>query len=106
MQPIYTAGRSSYGMSNLYQPAGVININSSYANLNTNSNALNISMTTPNSGPNYSGNVQVSNPSVSNSSITSKIVASDNLSFQKITNNSYPAQHVDYQQNPSPIVLK
>jgi hypothetical protein len=30
MQSIYTAGGSSYSMSNLYKPAGVVNINASY----------------------------------------------------------------------------
>jgi hypothetical protein len=105
MQSIYTSGTSSYGMANLYQPAGVININSSYANLNTNQTALNVSMKSQNSGPNYTGNVQVSNPTVLNSSITPQLIG-NNLSFQKVTNDSYSAQHIDYQQNPSPIKLK
>ena len=40
MQSIYTAGMSSYSMANLYQPAGIVNVSSSYYNNNTNPNYM------------------------------------------------------------------
>jgi hypothetical protein len=78
----YTAGTSNYGMANVYKPAGVVNISnvSTYLPLNQTNGAL------------------ITYPTVTTTSVLTGIITTNSL--DKMTNNNYSAQHIDYEQNP------
>lgn len=81
---LYSGNKSNFSSSNLYKPAGVVNTtNSSYIN----------------------NGVVTSNPTVSYTSVIQPVMSNIN-SVQQINNNSFSAQHIDYEQNPAPIKLK
>ena len=82
MQSIYTAGVSNYNMTNLYKPAGIVNISSSY---------LQIKGT----------DVMTSAPTQVQTSVA--ILSDTSNTFEKTTNVLPAAQHIDYNQNPSAI---
>jgi hypothetical protein len=99
MQSIYTAGVSNYSMANLYRPAGVVNISSSYL---------------PTTGPNsvwsdnkgqqhvWNGDGMHSAPTQPQTSVALKVISNANA-FEKTTNTLPAAQNIDYGQNPSAI---
>jgi hypothetical protein len=93
MQSIYTAGASSYSMSNLYKPAGVVNINASY-------NSYNGTYVDNNGNTNYSNGKMISKPSVTTTSAILGVASTALTGFDKLTNNTFYAQHLDYEQNP------
>jgi ribosomal protein L2 len=81
---LYSGNRCNFSSSaNLYKPAGVVSLSTSYQQIN---------------------GVQTSNPTVSQ---TSTVIsqASGTVSFEKNTNVLPSLQHIDYNQNPSPVVL-
>jgi hypothetical protein len=100
MQSIYTAGVSNYSMSNLYKPAGIVNITSSYL---------------PTTGPNsiwkdnkgqqhiWNGDGMHSAPTQSQTSVALNVINACKNTFEKVTNTVPVAQNVDYNQNPSAI---
>jgi hypothetical protein len=82
---MYSGNRSNFSSaSNLYKPAGVINIRSNYGS------KVNGEMT--------------SLPTQSSTSVIMGTVTTE-TSFEQLTNAFPGAQHIDYQQNPSPIIL-
>lgn len=82
---MYSGNKSNFSSaSNLYKPAGVASFRSNYGSTN------NGEMT--------------SLPTQGTTSVISGIVT-DTSSFEKLTNAFPGAQHIDYQQNPSPIIL-
>lgn len=82
---MYSGNRSNFSSaSNLYKPAGVINIKSNYGS------KVNGEMT--------------SLPTQSSTSVIMGTVSTE-TSFEQLTNAFPGAQHIDYQQNPSPIIL-
>jgi hypothetical protein len=88
---MYSGNKCNFSSSaNLYQPAGVINISSSYITPTNNPNNIN------------TNGVRTSNPTVSSTSVVQSVSSN---SFQKNTNNSFGVQHIDYQQNPSPVIV-
>jgi hypothetical protein len=93
MQSIYTAGGSSYSMSNLYKPAGVVNINASY-------NDYNGTYVDNNGNTNYSNGQMISKPSVTNTSALLGVASTISMGFDQLTNTSLNAQHLD-RQNPN-----
>jgi hypothetical protein len=81
---LYSGNRCNFSSSaNLYKPAGVVSLSTSYTQIN---------------------GVQTSNPTVSQTSATIS-QASGTVSFAKNTNVLPSLQHIDYNQNPSPVVL-
>ena len=100
MQSIYTAGVSNYSMANLYKPAGIVNISSSYL---------------PTTGPNsvwtdnkgqqhiWNGDGMHSAPTQPQTSVALKVISDAKNTFEKVTNTLPVAQNVDYNQNPSAI---
>ena len=93
MQSIYTAGASSYSMSNLYKPAGVVNINASY-------NAYNGATYVDNKGnTNYTNGEMISKPTITNTSAILGLTSVVPTGFDQITNTTFYAQHLDYEQN-------
>ena len=89
---LYSGNRSNFSSSaNLYKPAGVVNISSSYISAGNNPNNIN------------TNGVKTSNSTISNTSVIVEIINPG--SFQTNTNVLSSCQHIDYQQNPSPIVL-
>jgi len=89
---LYSGNRSNFSSSaNLYKPAGVINISSSYISAGNNPNNIN------------TNGVKTSNSTFSNTSVIIENINSG--SFQTNTNLLSSCQHIDYQQNPSPIIL-
>ena len=81
---LYSGNRCNFSSSaNLYKPAGVVSLSTSYQQIN---------------------GVQTSNPTVSQ---TSTVIsqASGTVSFEINTNVLPSLQHIDYNQNPSPVVL-
>lgn len=87
---MYSGKQSNFSVANMYKPAGVVNITSGYQ---MNGNSLDRS----NNG------VPTSAPTTSYTSTIIGLVGKE--SFQQTTNVSYAAQHVDYQQNPSPVII-
>jgi hypothetical protein len=83
MQSIYTAGVSNYSMANLYRPAGIVNVSSSYLPIK--------------------GDVMSSAPTQLQTSVALKVVSDVSNTFEKTTNTLPAAQHIDYNQNPSAI---
>ena len=84
----YSGNKSNLSVSaNLYKPAGVVNTSSSYQALN------------------QTNGVFTSNPTIQNTSISSSMGNNNPNSLQQYTNVIASAQHIDYQQNPSQIVL-
>lgn len=100
MQSIYTAGISNYSMANLYKPAGVINISSSY--LPTTGPQ---SVWTDSNGQSqiWNGNGQHSAPTLAQTSVIVGAMQPSANSFEKVTNVLPSAQNVDYQKNPTAI---
>lgn len=84
-------GANFSSVSNLYKPAGIMNISSSYISAGNNPNNIN------------TNGVHTSNPTVVNTSVTIGNVLKG--TFQQNTNVLPSSQNIDYQQNPSPIVL-
>jgi hypothetical protein len=105
MQSIYTAGASSYSMSNLYKPAGVVNINASY-------NSYNGTYVDNNGNTNYSNGQMISKPSITSTSAILGVASTIPTGFEQITNTSLRSQNIDYKQNPinftgvSPITVQ
>jgi glutamine phosphoribosylpyrophosphate amidotransferase len=89
MQSIYTSGTSNYGMAGLYAPAGIVNISTSSYNINGQQE------------PFYkkSDGTIITNSTLTNTSIVQQLVNNIGENFELITNTSYIAQHIDYQQN-------
>jgi hypothetical protein len=82
---MYSGNRTNFSpASNLYKPAGVVNIRNSYGT------KINGEMT--------------SLPSQSFTSVVMGTVTNE-TSFEQLTNAFPGVQHIDYQQNPSPIIL-
>jgi hypothetical protein len=82
---MYSGNKSNFSSaSNLYKPAGVASFKSNY-------------------GPTNNGEM-TSLPTKGTTSVISGIVTATS-SFEKLTNAFPGAQHIDYQQNPSPIIL-
>ena len=82
---MYSGNKCNFSSaSNLYKPAGVASFKSNYGATN------NGEMT--------------SLPTQGTTSVISGIVT-DTASFEKLTNAFPGAQHIDYQQNPSPVIL-
>lgn len=82
---MYSGNKCNFSSaSNLYKPAGIASFNSNYGSTNN--------------------GVMTSLPTQGTTSIISRIVSND-TSFEKLTNVFPGAQHIDYQQNPSPIIL-
>lgn len=79
MQSIYTAGTSSYGMANLYQPAGVVNINASY-------NSYNGTYVDNNGNTNYSNGQMISKPSATTTSAILGVASTVQTGLDQITN--------------------
>lgn len=99
MQSIYTAGVSNYSMANLYRPAGIVNISSSYLPT-TGPN----SVWSDNKGQTFFGNGEMhSAPTQVQTSVALKVVSDVSNTFEKTTNTLPAAQHIDYNQNPSAI---
>lgn len=94
MQSIYTAGTSNYSMANMYKPAGVVNISSSYNTPNT--------AWIDNKGQQQSWN-GVTHSTVTVSSTSVIININSISSINQITNVLPSVQHIDYGQNPSAI---
>ena len=82
MQSIYTAGVSNYSMTNLYKPAGIINISSSYREIK-------------------GTDVMTSAPTQVQTSVS--VISGTSNTFEKTTNVLPSAQHIDYNQNPAAI---
>jgi hypothetical protein len=97
MQSIYTAGMSSYSMANLYQPAGIVNVNSSYYNNNTNPNYMSQQRL------DNSGGVLYAAPTIKNTSSAMGLSVNGAQSVETLTDNNFSAQHNDYQKNPAAI---
>ena len=93
MQSIYTAGGSSYSMCNLYKPAGVVNINASYHDYNG-------TYVDNNGNTNYSNGQMISKPTVTNTSALVGVASTISAGFERLTNTSLNAQHLDG-QNPN-----
>jgi hypothetical protein len=82
---MYSGNKSNFSSaSNLYKPAGVASFKSNY-------------------GPTNNGEM-TSLPTQGTTSVISGVVM-ETTSFEKLTNTFRAAQHIDYQQNPSPIIL-
>lgn len=97
---MYSGNRSNFSSaSNLYRPAGVINIQVSNSPQTGNVNGTTIGLI---NGKGTDGTV-VGLPSSSQSSITSTLTQYGTASAALLTNTSYNAQHVDYGQNPSAV---
>jgi hypothetical protein len=83
MYGLYSGNKSNFSLSsNLYKPAGVVNTTNSSIIIN---------------------GVVTSNPTVSYTSVVQPIMSIN--SVQQINNNSFSAQHINYEQNPAPIKL-
>ena len=81
---LYSGNRCNFSSSaNLYKPAGVVSLSTSYTQIN---------------------GVQTSKPTVSQTSVAISQVSLIS-SFSKSTNVLPSSQHIDYNQNPSPVVL-
>jgi hypothetical protein len=81
---LYSGNRCNFSSSaNLYKPAGVVSLSTSYQQIN---------------------GVQTSKPTVSQTSVAISQVSLIS-SFSKSTNVLPSSQHIDYNQNPSPVVL-
>lgn len=97
MQSIYTAGVSSYSMANLYQPAGIVNVSSSYYNNNTNPNYMSQQRL------DNAGGVLYAAPTIKNTSSAMGLSVNGAQSVEMLTDNNFSAQHIDYQKNPAAI---
>ena len=97
MQSIYTAGVSSYSMANLYQPAGIVNVSSSYYNNNTNPNYMSQQRL------DNAGGVLYAAPTIKNTSSAMGLSVNGTQSVEMLTDNNFSAQHIDYQKNPTAI---
>lgn len=80
---LYSGNKSNFSCSNLYKPAGIVNISNSSSFIN---------------------GVNTSNSTIFNTSVVEKTM-DNNVSFQQYTNNSFRAQHIEYQQNPAPVTI-
>lgn len=104
MQSIYTAGTSSYGMSNLYKPAGVVNINASY-------NSYNGTYVDNNGNTNYSNGQMISKPSITSTSAILGVTSTVQTGFDQITNTSFYPITVEfvppiiYDSNPPNLII-
>ena len=90
---MYSGNKCNFSSSTMYKPAGVVTMTSGYQ---MSGNGLDRS---------HSGGVPTSVPSNSCTSTIVGITKSSNESFQQLSNVSSSVQHIDYQQNPSPVVL-
>lgn len=85
---MYSGNKCNFSSaSNLYKPAGVVNVSSGYRKLNETNGVMT-------SLPNDTRNTSV---------IMS--IATPETSFTQLTNVLPGARHIDYQQNPAPIIL-
>lgn len=81
MHGIYSGNKCNFSSSsNLYKPAGIINISSGYQPLNKTNGEY------------------TSKPTITNTSVIMGLTYSNNASFEKITNTSTGAQRIDYQK--------
>jgi len=85
---MYSGNKCNFSSSTMYKPAGIVNITSGYLNPLQNASKLN--------------GVNTSAPTFSNTSVISGFKQN---SLQQTTDVSYSAQHIDYQQNPSPVTV-
>lgn len=80
---MYSGNKCNFSASNMYKQAGVVNMSNSYNKVN---------------------GVMTSLPGTQNTSVIVEIVTPE-TSFAQLTNAFPGVQHIDYEQNPSPIVL-
>ena len=85
---MYSGNKCNFSSSaNLYKPAGVINVSSGYRKINETNGIM---------------------TSISNDTRTTSVVmgiATNETSFTQLTNVLPGSQHIDYQQNPAPVIL-
>jgi len=89
---MYSGNKCNFSCSTLYKQAGVVTMTSGYQ---MSGNGLDRS----NAG------IPTSAPSNCQTGAIVGITNSSNQSFQEMTNVLPAAQHIDYNQNPSPIIL-
>ena len=81
---LYSGNKCNFSSSaNLYKPAGVVSSSTLYQQIN---------------------GVQTSNPTISQTSVVVAQISATS-SFVKSTNVLTSSQHIDYNQNPSPVIL-
>jgi hypothetical protein len=85
---MYSGNKCNFSSSsNLYKPAGVVNISSGYRKLNE------------------TNGVMTSLPNDIRTTSVVMAVATPESSFTQLTNVLPGARHIDYQQNPAPVIL-
>lgn len=88
---MYSGNKCNFSSSTMYKPAGVVTMTSGYK--------------MSGNGLNRSGNGGIPTSLPSNSYTGVIIEMAQKTSLQQLTNVSPGAQHIDYQQNPSPILI-
>ena len=82
---MYSGNKCNFSSSNLYKPAGIVNTKSNYDAIKRNGEMTSL-------------------PTQNCTSVAIGTVT-DETSFEQLTNAFPGAQHIDYQQNPSPVIL-